>query len=224
MLQNFKSYDDLIKAAGVTGYDFRKHNAIPGIHTLYCRRTLTSGAAIPANTELKFFHKGQNDDAANVGGTSGTAMTLEDTNLQAEGRLPEGELFVCTGVAFQLPHDITKADYLGLVNATVAWTENAGSRSRILGQFEEFPALVKPSYILRDMIGVTATGAEERLVRSEGRAFISGAPLFYIRGGVPQHDQGYLGAKLITALTPSATIQIKARLYGVHFQLRVGNN
>ena len=214
----FRTYEDLIKAAGVQGYDFRASKAQPTPCPLYFRRTVAA-AAIAANTKLKFFHKGIGDDLAGVGGTTGTAITKEQTNLQAEGRLAQGELFICTGIALQVSHAMPIADYLALADCTVTWSENSDTLRKTLGQFEDFPAQVGPSYLMRNISATS--GVEERLVRSEGRAYMTGAPLFYIRGGVEKHDQGALELEVITGFTPAAG-HIKAKLYGVYFRKLAG--
>ena len=210
-----KTIQQLLTEAGVKNYDPRANGVQVTRRPLYCRRNI-NGTIVDKGTQ-DFFHKGIGDDLAYFGGASGTAANRLQTNLQAEGRLAQGELFICTGVSFQLPHDITIAHERLLAEATVSWVENAETVKKVLGQFEDFPALVRPTYMVEDQ-NAAATTATQRLARSEGRAYIGDSPLFYIRGGVEKHDQGKLQLEFHQSSAFGTTGPVvKAKLYGVFF-------
>ena len=212
-----KTIKQLLTEAGVPDYQPQANRVQITRRPLYCRRNINGTQADKATVD--FFHKGVGDDMAYFGGTAGTAANRLQTNLQPEGRLAEGELFICLGVAFQLPHDISITHANLLHETTVSWVENAETVRKQLGQFEDFPAQVRLDYIIEDQVSSNVTTATQRLVRSVGRAGMGDSPLFYIRGGVSKHDAGKLQLEFHQSSAFGTTGPVvKAKLYGLFFQ------
>lgn len=187
---------------------------VPTPRTLYCRRRIESSSSIAKNSTHDFFRKGIGDDADNLGYASGP-ITLEHTNIGKDGTIPQGEVFVANGIAFEFPHDVVLTNLVNARPGVVEWIENSGNTVLPLATVKEMP---QEYSLALEYDG--AASATDRNIRPTGRMFRFKRPLFIIRGLNSRSDEGYLRVTMPAAWTSdsSADMYWTARLYGTWFQ------
>lgn len=208
---------------------------VPSTRTLFARR-FTANAAIATNQEYFFFHKGVEDAVTEYGYTAGggtptapTNLTERYTNLRRDGKLPQNEVFVCNGISFEFPEEITDADLARFGEGLVRWEEHNGSTSIQLGTVAEMPRVYgmdlewgSGAVGSGGSTGVGSTSGAVNNRRFQGPKYVFKKPLFIIRGAIARSDQPKLVVKFYTGWTLAADTEWTCRLHGLWFQHKSG--
>lgn len=207
----------LLAEAGLTEGDVQ--GLVPTRRTLYQRLYVNGTNPLTAEKDYDLFHAGIGDLRSKLNGSSSVNIDKTDTNLLSDGELPDGEVFIATGIGVRIPYDAAIADVLLLEQAEVRVAKRGGKDGLILGQIGEMPQIHGVGYMLGYANTNTATEAFTRQrVRFEGPAYMGRSALFALRGGIPDAKRSCLKVTPPAAVSPSGTLNPEFRLYGVWFQ------
>lgn len=209
---------DLLDQVNLTADDV--HRLIPTRRTIYQRLYVNSVNKLEAGRDYSLLHVGVGDLRNKINGSSSDNIDRTDTNILADGELPDGEVFVCTGIGVRLPHDAAIADVMQLEQTEVRVAKRGGKDGLILGQLVEMPPIHGVGYYF-GFAGATETTpgtiARDR-VRFEGAAYMGKTALFALKGGIPDAKRSCLKINSPVAVAPAGTLNPEFRLYGVWFQ------
>lgn len=188
---------------------------------IYFRRIYKAAAGLTQNKNYRFLHVGVGDDEAKIGGSSGTEITREQTNLEMGGVIPKGEIFVAYGLSIELPRTVAVADAEAFLPGELRYEEASGKVRRYLGRWVEFPAVYRPDYffLIEPNSGATARSELRENYRRVGPAFMDGWPIFVMRGSDAEVERGSIIHQHVGAdATLNADVNVDLIVHGLWFQ------
>jgi hypothetical protein len=194
-------------------------------------------AAVVANQKLTFFQKGVGDSGG-AGWPSTVTLTARHTNVGNEGKLPNGEFFVVTGVGFcverypQAASPYTRSPYAlnpntlyNIGRGVVSYTEGQGTTNLPLGLLQDMPAR-NYAQLEYSQAGLTTGIVAHEGVRHGGPLYMRKKPIAVLRGGDKQ-EQNRIEVTFPEAftlredtLTAADPLLLTCNLYGIWFQNR----
>ena len=186
---------------------------MPTWRDIYCRRSIPN-SAIADGAEFKFFHTGRDNDRADLGYASGVSIDEKYTNLEKDGRLPQGEVGLVYGVSFSFAHALLIADLPNWEQMRVILRERNGKTGLELGTMREFPSPYERRWNFQDD---DAAPARDN-IHMAGAARIFEEPLAVIRGNIEKSDQTQIVLKSAADSFTPAAIVVEARMHCLWFQ------